>query len=394
MFAAVARLLDPEGAGRARLLVVGGRAESRGVVLSASYEARAFGVRAGMPIAQAVRLCPDALYVPVPRGAIGVKHREVRAVLDEWTPIVEPASVDEFYLDLSGTEQVYGGEPLATTAARIREAVLARTGLPVSFGGGTNRLIAKLAAERAKPKPGTGGRGVYVVASGDEGAFLAEHALAEIPGVGPRLQAELRRYGLTRVTDAIRVSAEDFGRWLGPRTGAWLFARIRGRGSGLVDPGADNKSMSHEETFGRDLLSDDALETRLLELVTSLGSGLRSSGLRTRTITVKLRDHDFRTRQAAHTLPEPVSSDRAIYAVARERLRSLRARRRVAARLLGVSLSGLSPGTAPAQLDLLDAPARFPESARDRMVSRAVDRINQKLGAEAIRPARLLEDRP
>lgn len=392
MFVSVARLVDPEGAGRARLLVVGGTAESRGVVCSASYEARVFGLRAGMPIAQAVRLCPDAMYVPVPGRACGVKHREIRAVLDEWAPVVEAASIDEFYLDLTGTEAVYAGEPLSDTARRLRDAVRDRTGMQLSIGGGTNRLVAKLAAERAKPKPGSGSSGVLIVPPGEEASFLAEHALADIPGVGPRLQESLRQYGLVQVRDALRVEKHHFQDWLGPRTGAWLFERIRGKASGGVEPSEASKSMSHEETFSRDISSDDALETRLLELVVRLCAGLRSDGLAARTVTVRIRDHDFRTRQASRTVPEPISTDRAVYLVARDRLRGLRSKRRVAARLLGVALSGLVPVARATQLALLESDPESGESARDRALARAIDRINRKLGTEAIRPARLVEE--
>jgi len=391
MFVAVARLVDPDGAGKARLLVVGGRANSRGVVCSASWEARAFGLRAGMPIARAARLCPDATFVPVPGKACGVKHREIRAVLDTWVPAVEPASIDEFYLDLSGTEAVYHGEPLAETARRLREDVRDRTGMTLSIGGGTNRLVAKLAAERAKPRPGTGATGVLIVPPGGEAAFLAEHALADIPGVGPRLQATLQRYGLTRVTDALRVDAPTFEQWLGPRSGRWLFERIRGRSGDDVTPEEAARSMSHEETFSRDIVSDEALETRLLRLVTSLTAEMRGEGLATRCITVKLRDHDFKTRQAGKTLPRALRTDRALFAVARDLLAGLRARRRTAARLLGVSFSQLSTGEAPAQLTLLPEAPDAAETSRDRRLASAVDNINEKLGGKAIGPARLMK---
>ncbi|HEV8355827.1 MAG TPA: DNA polymerase IV [Gemmatimonadales bacterium] len=390
MFVAVARLVDPEGAGRARLLVVGGRAQSRGVVCSASYEARAFGLRAGMPIARAVQLCPGASFVPVPRKACGVKHGELRRILAEWAPVVEPASIDEFYLDLSGTERVYRGEPLDATARRLRADVLARSGLTLSIGGGTNRLVAKLAAERAKPRPGSGGTGVLIVPAGEEAGFLAEHSLADIPGVGPRLTATLKRYGLSRVSDALRVDGATFEQWLGPRAGRWLFERIRGKGSEDVDSSGLAKSMSHEETFARDLVSDEALETRLLRLVTSLAASLREEGLGTGCITVKIRDHDFKTRQASRTVPEPLWTDRAIYAVARELLAGLRVRRRAAARLLGVSFAALTPGDGPAQLTMLPAGTDRGETARERRLARAVDDINRKLGERVIGPARLV----
>lgn len=391
MFAAVARLVDPDGAGKAALLVVGGRANSRGVVCSASWEARAFGVKAGMPIARAARLCPGAMFVPVPGKACGVKHKEIRAVLDEWVPAVEPASIDEFYLDLSGTEAVYRGEPLADTARRLREDVRTRTGMTLSIGGGTNRLVAKLAAERAKPRPGTGATGVLVVPPGHEAEFLAEHALADIPGVGPRLQATLDRYGLTRVRDALKVDAQTFEQWLGPRSGRWLFERIRGRSGDAVTPHEAARSMSHEETFSRDIASDEALETRLLRLVTALTAELRGEGLSTGCVTVKLRDHDFKTRQAGRTLPRPIRTDRALYEVARELLTVLRSKRRTAARLLGVSFSHLSEGDTPAQLTFLPETARDVETPRDRRLATAVDDINEKLGGKTIGPARLVK---
>jgi DNA polymerase-4 len=393
MFVAVARLVDPDGAGKARLLVVGGRANSRGVVCSASWEARAFGLRAGMPISRAARLCPNATFVPVPGKACGVKHKEIRNVLDEWVPAVEPASIDEFYLDLSGTEAVYHGESLAETARRLRDDVLARTGMTLSIGGGSNRLVAKLAAERAKPRPGTGATGVLIVTPGEEAAFLADHALADIPGVGPRLQATLKQYGLVRVADALRIDAGTFEQWLGPRSGRWLFERIRGRSSDDVEPHGEARSMSHEETFSGDLVSDEALETRLLRLVTTLAAQLRAEDLSAGCITVKLRDHDFKTRQASRTVPRPLRTDRALFNVACDLLAGLRSRRRTAARLLGVAFSALSTGDGLAQLSLLPEVGTGVESSRDRRLATAVDNINRRLGGKAIGPARLVKER-
>ena len=151
-FAAVARLVDPEGAGKAALLIVGGRRGSRGVVCSASWEARQYGVRSAMPIARAEKLCPQAMFVPVPGKECGIKSREIRKVLEKFTPIVSGASVDEWYMDLGGTEAIYHNESLRDTAHRIRTAVKRETGMSVSIGGGTNRLVAKMAVERAKPK--------------------------------------------------------------------------------------------------------------------------------------------------------------------------------------------------------------------------------------------------
>jgi len=389
MFVAVARMVDPEGAGASPLLVVGGRRGGRGVVCSASYEARQYGVRSGMPIGQAERLCPAAMFVPVPRRACHDKSREVRAVLEEWSPVVEQASVDEFYLGLAGTEALYRHEELALTAARIRQDVLARTGLTVSIGGGTNRLVAKLAVERAKPRPGTGGTGIHIVPEGEEAAFVAGLALADIPGVGPRLSEALRRYGLVQVRDALDLDRGTLAGWFGPRTGAWLYDRIRGVSRTPVRPHAEAKSVSRETTFHVDLDTDEALETELVRLVSRVCHDLRGDGLRARTVTVKIRDADFRTRQASRTLATALSTDRAVLPVAHDLLRRLRHERRMAARLLGVGFTHLSAADRPQQLGLFAEPLEASESERDRVIARTMDRIQARFGPEAIRAARL-----
>src|SRR6185503_17600120 len=194
-YVAVARAVDPDGAGKAPLLIVGGSRESRGVVCSASYETRKFGVRSAMPIARALRLCPDAMCVPVPMKECVKRSSEIRQLLHRYAPIVEGASIDEWYLDLTGTEGVYHHEPLAATAERIRAGVREATGLTLSIGGGTNKLIAKMAVARAKPD------GVRIVEPGAEATFLRSCTLAEIPLVGPKFQARLAARGLITVED-------------------------------------------------------------------------------------------------------------------------------------------------------------------------------------------------
>jgi len=379
----VARLLDPEGAGRTPLLIVGGSPTGRGVVTSASYEARAFGVHSAMPTAHALRLCPDALVVPVPRSACLEKSREVRTVLQEMSPVVQAASIDEFYLDLSGTERLFRGEPLEATAQRIRDEVLRRTRIHVSVGGGTRRVIAKLATGRAKPA------GVHVVQAGGEEAFLRALDLAELPGVGPALAEELAKRGLVRVADALDVQLEWLQAWLGERRGTWLHRRIRGMDDSGVDPHETRKSISSERTFFHDLDDDEELEARLLELSGSVAAMLREQSLRARTVTVKLRDADFTTRQHGRTMPEAVESDAAVYEIARGLLRELRAQRRVPARLLGIGLSGLSEEDEARQLGLFEEGAA-PERERDRAVSHAVDALRHRFGRAAVRPGRLL----
>src|SRR5216117_2766311 len=230
-YVAVARLVDPDGVGKAPLVIVGGSAERRGVVTSASYDARAYGVHSAMPMARAVRLCPGATVVPVPWEACAGKSREIRDVLGRFTPAMEQASSDEFYLDLTGTEKLYGGEPLAATSGRIRAAVSEATSLSVSIGGGTSKLVAKLAAGRAKPRPGAAASsdGVCIVAPGAEAEFLLQFALADLPGVGPKAQARLARLGWRTVRDVAPLERSALVARLGEREGTWLYDRVRRR---------------------------------------------------------------------------------------------------------------------------------------------------------------------
>jgi DNA polymerase-4 len=389
-FVAVARMVDPEGAGKARLLIVGGSRESRGVVCSASYETRKFGVRSAMPIARALRLCPNAMCVPVPRKACGAKSAEIRSFLQRFTPIVQSASIDEWYLDLAGTEGIYHHEALADTARRIREAVRRETGLTISIGGGSNKLIAKLAVERAKPKAGSGGNGVYVVEPGTEQAFLRTITLAELPFVGPKFQQRLAALRMTTVPDVLQHDPETLRRLLGDRAADWLWDRVHGVDDSAVASRGEAKSISRDETFAQDLHNDADLQRELLALVTRAAFDLRSDGLAARTITVRIRDRDFRNRSAQRTLPEPVVSDRVIMGVARELLAKLRAARRVPARLLGVALSALAQDPKADQRQLFGREADpLAETERDRIVARTVDRVRQKFGAKGILPASL-----
>ena len=380
-FVAVARMVDPEGAGKAPLLIVGGAPGSRGVVCSASYETRKFGVRSAMPISRALRLCPDALCVPVPRGACSRKHREIRGVLDRFAPAVQAASIDEWYLDLEGTDALYRGAALAEIAHRIRDAVHAETGLTVSIGGGTSKLVAKLAVERAKPK--TGATGVHIVPPGGEVEFMRQHTLADIPGVGPKTTVRLAERGLRTVDDVLALDDAALCRLVGESEAQWLAERVRGIDHGEVAEREEARSISRDETFDTDLHDDVLLEGELTVLVSRAGADLRADALEARTITVRIRDADFRTRQASRTVDEALASDRALFAIARELLRKLRTDRHVPARLLGVGLSNFTAPPAK-QLGLFDAPRAPMESAKDRELSRAVDAVRARFGRDAI----------
>ena len=390
-FVAVARLVDPEGAGREPLLIVGGTRESRGVVCSASYETRQYGVRSAMPISRALRLCPNAVCVPVPRKACSEKHKEIRAILERHAPAVEGASIDEWYLDLGGTEALYHNEPLTETAARIRRDVIGEAGISVSFGGGSSKLIAKLAVEHAKPRPGNSATGVHVVDAGAEAAFMNGITLAEIPLIGPRFQERLARLGMRTVPDVLQYDEPTLAQWLGKREAAWLCARVRGIDGSHVETDLDAKSISRDETFSADIDDDAELQRELLALLTRAAADLRADGMAARTVRVKIRDWDFRTRQASRTLDRAVIADRVMLNVATGLLRKLRVARRVPARLLGVALSSLAIDATADQLNLFDAlDSRLVETERDRKVARVVDRVRSRFGDKGILPGGLI----
>ena len=377
-YVSVARLVDPDGAGKAPFLIVGGTAEGRGVVTSASYEARTFGVTSAMPTARALRLCPQATVVPVSWQACAAKSRQIREVMGRFAPAVEAASQDEFYLDLSGTERLYKDEPLEATARRIREAVLSETHLSVSIGGGTSKLVAKMAATFAKPG------GVQIVPPGEEAAFMRRFALSDIPFVGKRFVERLLRFNLRTVDDALAAGAQNLRAWLGEREGGWLWERIRGRDGGIVVRRAAARSISRDETFAEDIDDDRQLAAELIRLVDRAAGDLRESGLLARTVSVRLRDFDFKDRQAGRTLAEPILSNQAVLRVGRELLGKLRKARAAPARLLGVQLSNLVREDGPAQLSLLPAGGNKDESERERAVARVVDRVRRKLGDDAV----------
>ena len=347
-----------------------------------------------MPIARAEKLCPQAMFVPVPGKACGQKSREIRAVLEKFTPIVSGASVDEWYMDLGGTEAIYGHESLRDSAHRIRTAVKQQTGMSVSIGGGTNRLIAKMAVERAKAKPGTTADGVHIVAPGGEGDFLRSFNLADIPMVGPKFQARLASLGMVTVPDLLKHDLASLKRMIGDNAAEWLWDRAHGIGGVEVEGHGDRKSMSRDETFAVDLSKDEDIERELLGLVTKAAWDLRQGGFTARTVTVKLRDRDFKTRSARRTLAKPVVSDRVIMETAKELLKKLRGARRVPARLIGVALSSLSEDPGADQLTLFPSADQRLETDKDLAIARTVDRVRKKFGAKGIVPGALVESDP
>lgn len=382
----VARLVDPDGVGRTKLLLVGGSPKGRGVVTSASYEARKHGARSGMAMAQALRLCPEATVVGVPRRACAERSRAIVRVLERFTPVVEPASIDEMYLDLSGTESLYHQAPLETIARKVRAAVLDETAVVVSIGGGTNRLIAKLAAGRAKPHRTPEAEGVLVVAPGDEATFLETFELAAIPGIGPRFQERLASHGLTTVPDALRHDVATLARWFGDRAGRWLYDRIRGVNRTPVIGRERAKSISRDETFAEDIDDESRLRRELLRLSDRATADLRKHGYAARTISVRIRDRDFRDRRASRTLPTGVNTERIVFDTALELFAKLRKARPIPARLLSVSLSQITGTETEEQLALFpESPLEASlETERDRRLANALDAVRNKYGPGAL----------
>lgn len=364
------------------LLVVGGRRESRGVVQSASYGARKFGVHSGMPVQQAVRLCPEATFFQGEFRHYREASRAVREVLKQFSPVIVMASLDEAYLDFGGTERLYPVS-LMPVAEAIRDAVATATGLDCSVGIGPNRMVAKIASDSAKP------RGMMEVRSGWEEGFMAGLALRSLPGIGPRTADRLSGYGLTTVWQVQQKSVAELENLVGSH-GSVLKRRAHGHGGTTLRGGQPAKSISRETTLSRDS-TDSRRLLRLLTLFSArVGAQLRDDGLVARTVTLKLRHSDFRTITRSSTLDNPTDLDAEILEAARALfmpcLREVMERGQ-GIRLVGVSLSALQPGDPP---DLFE-PA---ERVRRRELTRAMDLVRQKYGFDAVKVAELVTSNP
>ena len=376
-FVAVERLHDPSLVGKP--VVVGSDpkgSRGRGVVAAASYEARAFGIHSAMPISEAYRLCPDAVWLPGRHELYARAGRAVRDVFRQVTPAVEPVSIDEAYLDLSGTERLHGPPPI--TADRLRRRILEETGLSASMGLATSRVVAKIASELAKPA------GFLWVWPGREAALLVPLPIDRMPGIGPATRARLHEFNVRTLGDLAKIDAPfleaAFGEW-----GPLLHDRARGEDGTPIEEREIPKSISRETTFDEDSTDVEKCEAVLFHLAEHAARDLRAHSLTARTVVLKLRYRDFTTVTRRTTLATPTDSDRAIAAQARELFRAAYARR-VAVRLLGVGLTNLVQ--AAPQLDLFAGPRAL---AWERLVG-TLDRLRDRWGFDAVRtgPALLL----
>jgi DNA polymerase IV len=395
-YASVEQLRRPELRGRP--VVVGGSG-ARGVVAAASYEARAFGVRSAMPSLQARRLCPHATFVPGDHAHYAAVSTRIMDLFRTITPLVEPLSLDEAFLDVTGARRLHGDGP--TIAALVREQVLEQEGLTCSVGVARNKFLAKLATEQAKPgasvegpRPGTG---VTVVRAGDELAFLRPLPVSQLWGVGPKTLEKLRRIGVRTVHDVEKLPPEVLVRALGEARGRHLHLLAHAVDDRPVTPDLRPKSIGHEETFAADLHDHDEIHVHLVRLSDAVAGRVRAHGQPGRTVTVKVRFGDFTTLTRSVTLAQPIESGPAVLRAARRLLREVDVEAGV--RLLGVTVSNLAvpagSEVAPEQLSLWgfagspgDGAGSWTSSSRES-VTGAVDAVRARFGADALVPATL-----
>lgn len=386
-FAAVEVLDNPTLRGKP--VIVGGTPEGRGVVSTASYEARRYGVHSAMPAATAVRLCPRGVFLRPRLTRYHVVSRQVFRLLREYTPLVEPLSIDEAFLDVSGSHPLRRPpEPTAAEAIarELQDRVHDETGgLTCSLGVASNKFLAKLASDLEKPN------GLVVVPATGVEEFLAPLEIDRLWGVGPKTAEHLRSLGLDRIGDLQRVSERDLLRLLGRELGDHLARLCRGLDDRPVVTDSDPKSIGHETTFGEFIPSSDRerLEGVLFALSDAVASRLRRAGLWGRTVTLKVRDERFVTRTRATQLDSPACTVEEIFAPVRSLLRERiqLANRKV--RLLGVSVSGLV-AEPHWQLEFFESRDR----RRSENLAEAADAVREKFGDGAITRGRLLPERP
>jgi len=373
-FVSVEELFDPSLKGKP--VVVGGQRDERGVVSAASYAARKFGVHSAMPLRTAAKLCPQAIFVDGHPERYRECSEKVYKVLGAFSPQVEMASIDEAYLDMTGTERLHG--PPLRAAHTLHQRMKSETHLNCSVGIGSSRLIAKVSSAQAKPN------GVLYIVPGQESKFLAPLDVREIPGVGKVMESHLHALGIKKVGDLARLEdgelEQRFGKW-----GLALAGKSRGEDAGgwfdnEVGADLDAKSISHEHTYNEDTADVAQLEATLMRLSEMVGRRLREAGFYARTVQLKLRYKDFTTITRAHTPPSPTQLDTEIFEQIRILFRK-NWKKGAQVRLLGVHASSFT--TQPDQINLLDAPRQ--QRWKDALA--AADRLRDKFGASTVKLA-------
>lgn len=358
------------------LPVIVGGLDGRGVVSAASYEARAFGVHSAMPISTAKRLCPNGIYLPVRMAHYKAASRELRQILLSFTPLVEPLSLDEAFLDVRGCTKLFGSAE--EIAWQLKDRIRKELQLTASVGVAPNKFLAKLASDLEKPD------GCVVVSPDRVSEFLAPLPVGRIWGVGAKAERRLQQLGIATVGQMARlpeqVLVDNFG-----DLGRQIWQLAQGEDDRPVVPDREAKSLSTETTFSQDISDPEALRLWLRDLTDQLSSRLRAAGIRTRSIEVKIRSSDFQTRHAAQALPEATDLTEILWETVQQILDRLLAQTLLPVRLLGVGAARLSHDTA-VQRDLFDDGLRQQRQALDQ----TVDAIREQFGSAALRRGSLL----
>ena len=371
-FVAVERSRDPSLAGKP--VVVGG-AGPRGVVSAASYEVREFGVHSAMPMSTARHLAPHAIFISPNHGQYGVVSRKFMDILRDFSPLVEPVSVDEAYLDMTGMERIFG--PPAESASSIKRRVNDELSIVASIGIGHNRLVAKVASGESKPD------GLLLIQPQDAAGFFAPLLIRKLPGIGPKAADRLHSLGIESLGQLAETPIGVLRRAVGERQAAHLRRRATGEGGALLSDRQDAKSVSAETTFDYDVSDRSRLDSVILTLSEKVGRRLRRARRQARVVAIKLRYDDFETVNRQRTLASGIDGDTTIYESARTLLNTALRERNRPVRLVGVAVSGLNEREG--QLALMEDVAEPDDSA----VSGAIDRIRERYGDEAIARGRV-----
>jgi DNA polymerase-4 len=372
-FVSVEQVLNPELRGKP--VVVGGNPERRGVVAAASYEAREYGLHSGMPLRTANRLCPQAIFIEGSFPRYRAASQKFMAILADFSPFLEPMSLDEAYLDATGFESIHGSA--CQMAEKIKSRVKGKLGLTASVGIASGKVIAKIAAELSKPD------GLMEIPPEEEAAFLAPLPIARMPGIGKKSARVLKGLGITTIGELSTMPSGVLKSHFGA-SGEVLQRHARGIDDRPVEPPAAAKSISRETTFAEDTRDRTRLEATLHYLAERVGADLRRRQKRARCVTLKLRFADFVTITRRHILSQSGDSDQVILETGLKLLKQELSGERRAVRLIGIGVSNLAE--AGQQLDMLD-----PSGQRLERLNRAIDRIRNKYGFTAIQTGRTLK---
>lgn len=364
-FVSVERILDPKLNGKP--VIVGGDPKyGRGVVAACSYEARAFGLQSGMSIRTAYKLCPNGIYIHGHGDEYTYFSKAVKNILEQYVPLIEQASIDEFYLDMTGTQKMYGS--MFAFASRIQKEIWDKLNLPCSIGIGSNKTVAKIGSDCMKPT------GITYILPGMEKEFLAPMPVETIPGVGKVMKQSMNARGIYRIGDITKLPSDYFGTAFG-KYGIDLWRKAHGEGTEYLTIERARKSISRENTFGNDITNEEELKNNLFYLTGKVCQSLRKKGWEASTVDIKLRYADFQTITRAKTI-KPTDDDKIIFDTAWNLMKKARTRR-IGVRLIGIGVTNFSP------LNEQEYLFEDYEVKRKKML-RAVNKVRDKYGYESL----------